>query len=96
MSDLMAAALERVKRSAIEYVLSSVPAGFVITPAMLQNFEPKTAGFVFLAWFLTGLLNCGIVFLMAYTTGLPETRGLEEFDDDEEDDDDDDGEDAED
>lgn len=98
MTDLMAAALIRVKRTALEYILASVPAGFVITPAMLQHFDAKVAGYAFLAWFLTGLLNCGLAFAAAYYTGLPETQGLDALegdDDEDEEDEDDDGDDAE-
>lgn len=86
MTDLIKAALIRAGRTAIEYVTGSIPAGFIITPAMLEHLDIKWIQLVFVAWFLTGLVQCGVVFLLAIKTGLPEVDDFDEKAENEDDD----------
>ena len=74
MSELTKAALERAKRTAIEYICSSIPAGLVVTPTMLQNINVKYCIIVFLAWLITGLLAVGGSFFWGLKSGLPEAQ----------------------
>lgn len=85
MTDLIKAALIRAGRTAIEYILATIPAGVAITPAMLKEFDPQQAGYVFGAWFLTGLCTCGVAFLWALKEGLPEVDDFDEVAEDEDD-----------
>ncbi len=94
--ELVRAAVVRAGRTAIEYVLGSIPAGLVITPVMLQNLDLKWCAYVAAAWFLTGALQCLAAFLAGIKTGLPEAEEDDDFDPTEEgDEDDDDSEEAE-
>lgn len=72
--ELVKAALIRVQRTLVEYITSSVPAGFIVTPVMLQNLDARYVLFVFLAWLITGLIQCGVAFFWAIEQGLPEVE----------------------
>lgn len=78
MNELQEAALERAKRSAIQYVCATIPSGIVVTPAMLQNLNIKWVGLVAAAWLITGVLDVAGSYFMALKTGLPEA---DDFDD---------------
>ena len=74
MDELTKAALERAKRTAIEYICSSIPVGVVITPAMLQNFDFNTIKWIILAWLATGVIQVAEAFFAGLKTGLPEAQ----------------------
>lgn len=74
MSELTKAALERAKRTAIEYICSSIPVGTVITPAMIQNFNFNVVKWVVLAWLATGIIQVAGAFFWALQTGVPEVQ----------------------
>ena len=74
MSELTKAALERAKRTAIEYICSSIPVGTVITPAMIQNFNFNVVKWVVLAWLATGIIQVAGAFFWALKTGVPEVQ----------------------
>lgn len=72
MSELIRAAMIRALRTAIDYIIGSIPAGVVVTPAMIENFEPEHARAVVLAWLATGIVTVLVAFLWGVRTGLPE------------------------
>lgn len=74
MDELTKAALERAKRTAIEYICSSMPVGLVVTPAMLQNFDFNTIKWIILAWLATGVIQVAAAFFAGLKTGLPEAQ----------------------
>lgn len=74
MSELIKAAMIRALRTAIDYIIGSIPAGFVVTPAMIENFEPEHARIVVLAWLATGIVTVLVAFLLGIKTGLPEVQ----------------------
>lgn len=64
----------RALKTVAQTLASTVPAGLVITPVMIQNADWTTM-YVILAWFATGLLAGGVS-LLTSLAGLPE---LEEY-----------------
>ena len=71
MNTLIRAALIRALWTAGETLVSTLPAGIVITPAMIQSLD-WTFLFVILAWLGTGALSFVITFFKCLKTGLPE------------------------
>lgn len=66
------AALIRAVRSFTQSLRSTLPAGAVVTPVMIQQFDLKGALYTVIAYFLTALLNAFMSILDAVVTGLPE------------------------
>jgi len=84
--ELVKAAGVRALRTALEYISTSIPAGLVITPAMLQHLDPKWMALVAVAWVLTGALQCLAAFAAGIMTGLPEVDDDEDPTEEDEDD----------
>lgn len=68
----------RAAKSTCQSLASTLPAGFVITPVMIQNAN-WTIMYVIVAWLATGALT-GVASLLTSLAGIPETS-LEEDDD---------------
>ena len=66
------AALVRALRSFTQSLRSTLPAGVVVTPIMVQSFDAKGALYTVIAYLLTALLNALMSILDAVLTGLPE------------------------
>lgn len=66
------AALIRAVRSFTQSLRSTLPAGVVVTPVMVQSFDMKGALYTVIAYILTALLNALMSILDAIITGLPE------------------------
>ena len=60
----------RAIRTVAQTLGGSIPAGFIITPAMIQNAN-WTYLDIILAWLATGIV-AGILSLLTSLTGLPE------------------------
>ena len=73
MKTLIRAALIRALWTAGETLVSTLPAGVVITPAMIQSLD-WTFLYVILAWLGTGALSFVITFFKCLKTGLPEVK----------------------
>lgn len=86
MDELKKAALERAKRTAIEYIGATLGVGaasgvaVAVTPQMLQNFNFETAKWVILAWLANGVLQTVGSYIWAIKQGLPEADE-DDFDD---------------
>ena len=65
------AALIRAVKTVAQTLVSTIPAGFVITPEMIKQVDTSYIVIVG-AWFATGLLAGGISLLTSIATGLPE------------------------
>ena len=65
------ATIIRAIRSFCEALVSTIPAGFVITPVMIQTLDWNMV-YIILAWLGTALLHTLLVVLAAIATGLPE------------------------
>ena len=70
------AAGTRAIRTVAQTLGGTVPAGFVITPVMIQNANWSYLN-VFLAWLATGLVS-GFLSLLTSLAGLPEVEDEEE------------------
>ena len=66
------AAMIRAIRSFTQSLRSTLPAGVVVTPIMVQSFDAKGALYTVIAYLLTALLNALMSILDAVLTGLPE------------------------
>ena len=66
------AALIRAIRSFTQSLRSTLPAGIVVTPVMVQSFDTKGLIYTAIAYLLTALLNALMSILDAVLTGLPE------------------------
>lgn len=73
MKTLIRAALIRALWTAGETLVSTLPAGVVITPAMIRSLD-WTFLYVILAWLGTGALSFVITFFKCLKTGLPEAE----------------------
>lgn len=80
MNKLIKAALIRALYTVCESLASTLPIGFVITPAMIQSFDWSFL-YVVAAWIGTALLAGLFAFLRALISGLPEVED-EEFNED--------------
>ena len=89
MNKLIKAALIRALYTVCESLASTLPIGFVITPAMIQSFDWSFL-YVIAAWIGTALLAGFFAFLRAIVSGLPEVDYYidEEYVEEEEEDDD--------
>lgn len=72
------AAGTRAVKSTCQSLASTLPAGFVITPVMIQNAN-WTIVYALVAWLATGALT-GVASLLTSLAGIPETS-LKEDDD---------------
>lgn len=70
-NELVKASLIRAVRTFIQVLTMSLPAGFVITPAMIQRFD-KGLLWTILAWIATAFLSALQAFLTGIIGGLPE------------------------
>lgn len=78
---IVRASFVRALRTAIDYIIGSIPAGVVITPAMIESFDFHHTMIVVIAWLATGLLTCGTAFLLGIRSGLPEVEPAVEYTD---------------
>lgn len=86
MNTFIKATLIRAIRTTCQALASMLPAGMVITPAMIQALDWSIV-YVILAWLGTGLLAGVAAVLTAIATGLPEAEyEVEEWEDEEDDD----------
>lgn len=81
MNKLIKAALIRALYTVCESLASTLPIGFVITPAMIQSFDWSFL-YVVAAWIGTALLAGFFAFLRALVSGLPEVEDEELNNDD--------------
>ncbi len=77
MRELIKAALIRTGRTALQYIVATLPPGAAITPALLQNLDWNTFKYVVAAWLVAGVLDCVAAFASALLTGLPEVDPAE-------------------
>ena len=85
MNELIKAALIRTGRTALQYIVSTLPPGAAITPVLLQELNWDVFKYVVAAWLVAGVLDCVAAFASALLTGLPEadpSKGDDAFDDD--------------
>ena len=85
MKVLIKAALVRTARTAVQYVIATLPPGAAITPALLQALDWDKFKYVLAAWLIGLLLDCAAAFGSALLTGLPEAdpaQGDDVFEDD--------------
>lgn len=74
MNKFIKALLVRALRSFCQALASTIPAGIVITPAMIQSFDWSIV-YVVLAWVGTALLHALASAITSVATGLPEVYG---------------------
>lgn len=67
------AAFVRALRTVAQNLVSTLPAGLVITADMIEKANWKIL-YVILAWLLTGLLGGVASLLTSFATGLPEAK----------------------
>lgn len=63
----------RALRTVAQNLASTIPAGFVVTPVMIEHAGWKFI-YVVLAWLATGLLGGLASLLTSIKTGLPEVK----------------------
>ena len=80
MNKLIKAALIRALYTVCESLASTLPIGFVITPAMIQSFDWSFL-YVIAAWIGTALLAGFFAFLRAIVSGLPEVEDEDIYND---------------
>ena len=73
---LLRAALIRGLRSFLQAIVAQIPAGFVVTPAMIQYFK-TTYIFVVLAIIINALIYGVVSFISGIIGGLPEANAGE-------------------
>lgn len=67
------AAFVRALRTVAQTLASTLPAGYVITPVMVEKANWKVL-YIIIAWLLTGLLSGVTSLLTSISTGLPEVE----------------------
>ena len=67
------AAFVRAARTVAQTLASSLPAGIIITPVMVERADWSVM-YVVVAWLLTGLLAGAASLLTSIATGLPEVN----------------------
>ena len=73
MNNFIKATAIRALRSFCEVLVSTIPAGLVITPVMIQNLDWSIV-YIILAWLGTALFHTFTVVVAAIATGLPEVE----------------------
>ena len=63
----------RALKTVSQTLASTLPAGFVVTPVMMQNADLQII-YAVLAWLATGLL-AGLISMLTSLAGLPELEG---------------------
>lgn len=66
------AALVRALKTVCQTLASTLPAGYVVTPVMIQELDISMI-YIVLAWLGTGLLS-GVVSMLTSLSGLPEVQ----------------------
>ena len=69
--DFWNAALIRAAKTTAQTLASTIPVGFVVTPAMIKEFDCSYI-LIGVAWLATGLLAGATSILTSIATGLPE------------------------
>lgn len=77
MNKLIKASLIRGLRTLCQDLASMIPAGFVVTPVMVEHLDWSFL-YVVIAWLATGLLGGLLAFLQGVVAGLPEAEGSDE------------------
>lgn len=67
------AALKRAGHAVAQTLSSTIPAGFVITPVMIETLDIKML-YCVIAWLATGLLAGCISMLKSIAIGVPEVK----------------------
>lgn len=67
------AALIRAFRTVCQELATTIPAGLVVTPIMIQQLDISVL-YVILAWLATALLGGVVSILTSIATGLPEVE----------------------
>ena len=67
------AALIRAFRTVCQELATTIPAGLVVTPVMIQQMDISVL-YIVLAWLATGLLGGIVSILTSVATGLPEVE----------------------
>ena len=67
------AAIDRAERTIAQNLVSTIPAGFVVTPVMLQDADVSVI-YLILAWLLTGVISGIASLLTSYAKGIPEVE----------------------
>ena len=75
--EFLRAALKRAQRTVAQTLAGAIPAGFVITPAMIQDANWSYL-YIIIAWVATGLVAGLCSLIMSYATGLPEVESDKE------------------
>ena len=73
MKTFWRAALIRAFRTVCQNLASSIPAGIIVTPVMVEALD-ITVFYVLAGWLITGLLGGVCSLLTSVATGLPEVE----------------------
>lgn len=63
----------RAFRTFCQNLVSTIPAGLIVTPVMLQELDFSIL-YVVAAWIVTAVIAAGVSVLTSIATGLPETE----------------------
>ena len=63
----------RALRTFCQNLISTSPAGFIVTPVMLKELDISIM-YVIAAWVVTAVIAAGVSVLTSIATGLPETE----------------------
>lgn len=63
----------RALRTFCQNLISTIPAGFIVTPVMLKELDISIM-YVIAAWLVTAVIAAGVSVLTSIATGLPETE----------------------
>ena len=73
MNTFIKYALIRALKTTCQELATTIPAGIIVTPVMVQHFDIAVA-YVIIAWLCTGLLGGVASLLTSVATGLPEVE----------------------
>lgn len=73
MNTFIKYALIRAVKTTCQELATTIPAGIIITPVMVQHFDISFL-YVAVAWLLTGILGGLASLLTSIATGLPEVK----------------------
>ena len=68
----------RAIKTVAQTLIATIPAGLVVTPAMIQTMDIQVI-YVILAWLITGIL-AGLISMLTSVAGLPETKLRQQVD----------------